>query len=300
MSAGWTAHLLPSLTGTTAVVTGATSGLGLETSRALAAAGAHVILAVRNTERGAQTAAEIGGSTEVRRLDLADLASIRTFAESTPEPIDLLINNAGLFAHKHEQTVDGFELALGINFLGTHALTALLLPQVRDRVITVASNAHRSGHLDLADMHLSHGWSGPRSYANSKLAAMLWQLDLDRRLREARSGVRMIAADPGWSATSMSDKPGLELLHRVAYRLATTFGNDAATGARPILYAATAPLAGGSYVGFDGRGGVKGAVTLIGRSATASNPRLARWVGRFAEAETGIALALPVGSPGRP
>ena len=130
---------MPSLTGASAVVTGANSGLGLITARELARAGAHVVLAVRDSERGQRAAASIAGSTEVRRLDLADLASIRAFADSWDGPLDLLVNNAGVMAVPESRTKDGFEMQIGTNHLGHFALTNLLLPRITDRIVTVSS-----------------------------------------------------------------------------------------------------------------------------------------------------------------
>lgn len=289
--AGWTAARLPRLDGTRAIVTGATNGVGLETARALADAGAHVVLAVRDVDRGRQRSSEIGGSTEVRRLDLADLDSIRAFADQLTDPVDLLVNNAGVYPLRHEQTVDGFELALGTNFLGPFALTSLLLPRLTGRVVNVASNSHKAARFDRSDPHQRHGWSGPRAYASSKLALLAWTLDLQRRLSESGSGVQALACDPGWAASNISNKPGLGLVHRAAQRLALTIGNDLVTAARSSLFAATEPIPGGSYVGFDGVGTFRGRVALIGRSADASDPRVGAWFTAFGERETGVAAA---------
>jgi NAD(P)-dependent dehydrogenase (short-subunit alcohol dehydrogenase family) len=187
------------LTGKRIVVTGATNGVGLGTTRALARAGAHVILAVRNTELGAQRAAEVGGSTSVVKLDLADLASVRAFPGLVDGDIDILINNAGTITDRRTDTVDGFEMTLGTNLLGPFALTNLLLPRVRSQIINVGSDAHRTAKLRLDDMHLRNNkWTRLGAYSLSKLAVMLWGLELDRRLRAAGSPVVTQLTHPGW------------------------------------------------------------------------------------------------------
>lgn len=277
---------MPRMEGARAVVTGATNGVGLETARALAAAGAHVVLAVRNPTLGEQRRTEIGGSTEVRHLDLGDLGSVRAFAADLDGDLDLLVNNAGMFPLRHERTADGFEIAMATNALGPYALTELLLPQVRGRVVNVTSHGHKAARLDPADPHLRRGWSAPRAYAGSKLVIMGWTLDLDRRLRDTGSPVRVLACDPGWAASNLSNKPGLGALHRVAQGAAHLVGHDNATAARSTLAAAVDDLPSGSYVGFDGVAGLRGAVALVGRSAQASDPRFASWAAAFARRET--------------
>ena len=147
----WTAALLPDLTGRTIIVTGATSGLGKATADALAPAGAHVVLAVRNPAKGQAVAEGIAGDTEVRELDLSSLSSVRAFASSWHGPIDVLINNAGIMQVPEARTADGFELQFGTNHLGHFALTNLLLPQIRDRIVTLSSDFHRGAKLSLAD-----------------------------------------------------------------------------------------------------------------------------------------------------
>jgi NAD(P)-dependent dehydrogenase (short-subunit alcohol dehydrogenase family) len=144
---------VPSLSGRTVVVTGANGGVGRVTATVLAAKGARVILAVRNEEKGHSAAAAMDGDTEVRRLDLADLSSVRAFAESFTEPIDVLINNAGISIPPLERTADGFESQFGTNHLGHFALTNLLLPQVRGRVVTVGSLVHLIGRIDFTDLN---------------------------------------------------------------------------------------------------------------------------------------------------
>src|SRR6516225_1886337 len=174
MTSRWTPTDLPDLSGRTIVVTGASSGLGLETARTLAGAGAHVVLAVRDPVKGDRVAASIEGSTEIRELDVADLASVHAFAEAWRGSLDVLINNAGIMAVPEGRTVDGFELQIGTNHLGPFLLTNLLLPSITDRVVTVSSQAHYRARLDLDDLN----WNGRRykalrAYSDSKLANLL-------------------------------------------------------------------------------------------------------------------------------
>src|SRR3954452_9846165 len=176
MSSGkWTAADLPSQEGRTVVVTGANSGIGLVAARELARAGARVVLAVRDPARGEKAAATITGEREVRQLDLSDLGSVRAFAEAWDGDLDVLVNNAGVMAPPEGRTKDGFELQIGTNHLGHFALTNLLLPQVTDRVVTVASGAHRMGKIRLDDLNWEQGgYNRWRAYGQSKLANLLF------------------------------------------------------------------------------------------------------------------------------
>jgi NAD(P)-dependent dehydrogenase (short-subunit alcohol dehydrogenase family) len=282
------------LTGKRIMVTGATNGVGLGTARVLARAGAHVILAVRNTDLGAQRAAEIGGSTSIVKLDLADLSSVRAFPELLDGDVDILINNAGAISQHRTDTVDGFETTIATNFLGPFALTNLLFERVRSQIIIVGSDAHRSATLRLDDMHLrSREWAVLRAYGRSKLAVMLWGLELDRRLREAHSPIVTQLVHPGWVASNLShlsDKPVMAAAHRVAKKVATRLGNDIEQGAGPTLYCISEPIPPGSYVGVDGRLGLKGGPVLMGRSTLACDYEAAAKVFEFAERETGTKL----------
>jgi NAD(P)-dependent dehydrogenase (short-subunit alcohol dehydrogenase family) len=282
------------LTGKRVVVTGATNGIGLGTAGALARAGADVILAVRNTELGKQRAAEMGGSTSVVRLDLADLASVRAFPGLIDGDVDILINNAGALTDRRTDTVDGFEMTLGTNLLGPFALTNLLLPRVRSQIINVGSDAHRSATLRLDDLHLrNHKWSRLGAYGQSKLTVMLWGLELDRRLRAAGSPVVTQLTHPGWVASNLShvsDSPLLSLAHKTIKTVADRLANDIDEGAAPTLYCISEPIPPGSYVGVTGRLGLRGGPVLIGRSALACDYDAAARLVAFAEQETGTAL----------
>jgi NAD(P)-dependent dehydrogenase (short-subunit alcohol dehydrogenase family) len=299
----WNATDISDLTGRTAVITGANSGLGLVTAGALARAGAHVVFAVRDLERGGAAAARVAGSTEVRRLDLADLDSVREFADSWDRPLDLLINNAGVMMLPEQRTAQGFEMQFGTNHLGHFALTNLLLPYVTDRVVTVSSGLHRGGdgmiHFD--DVNLRGRYSPTRAYAQSKLANLLFTLELQRRLAEAGSPVRALAAHPGYAATNLQShhaNPVARALMTVGNKL---LAQEDKAGALPTLFAATQDLPGAAYVGPDGLGEMRGAPALVGRSAAASDPEAARRLWTLSEEMTGVEWGLAAGAaPGTP
>ncbi|MGP4012543.1 oxidoreductase [Streptomyces sp. 4N124] len=290
----WDVARLPGLTGRTVVVTGANSGIGLTAADALARVGAHVVFAVRDLERGRAAAATVSGSTEVRRLDLADLQSVRDFADGWRDPIHVLINNAGVMMLPRQRTRDGFEMQFGTNHLGHFALTNLLLPYVQDRVVTLSSGAHRWGAVTIAfdDLNLTAGYTPRRAYAQSKLANLLFTLELQRRLTESGSSVRAYAAHPGYAATNLQShaanpvaRAGMALGNRF-------FAQDDRAGALPTLYAATQDLPGASYVGPDGLGELRGAPTLVGRTQAASDPAVARRLWTVSEELTGVTWPL--------
>lgn len=249
----WTAADLPSFTGRTVIVTGANSGLGLVTARELAGAGAKVILAVRNTAKGAEAAASITGSNsgevEVRELDLQNLASVRAFADGI-ETADVLVNNAGVMAVPYALTVDGFESQIGTNHLGHFALTNLLLPKISDRVVTVSSVMHLMGRINLKDLNWkARPYLAWPAYGQSKLANLLFTKDLQRRLTEAGSAVKAISAHPGYSATNLQGQTGNRLGTRFWLASNRLFATDADFGARQTLYAVARDLPGDSFVG---------------------------------------------------
>ncbi len=293
MTAEWTPARLGDLTGKRIIVTGATNGVGLGTARALTRAGAHVIMAVRNTELGAQRAKEIGGSTSVAKVDLADLSSVHAFADALDGDVDILINNAGMLTQTREETVDGFEKTIGTNLLGPFALTNLIFPRVRSQIINVGSHAHRAAKLRLDDMHLRNKWTVMGAYSRSKLAVMLWGLDLDRRLRAANSPVVTQLTHPGWVASNLSnvsDGPVMAVADRVVRRVANVFGNDIDAGAATTLYCISEPVPPGSYIGYDGAFGLKGPLVMLGRTALAGDYDAAAKLVEFAEKETGTTL----------
>ena len=273
----WTATDLPSLDGRTFVVTGANSGIGLVAARELRRAGARVVLAVRDPARGEQAASTMPGGAEVRRLDLADLSSVTAFAEGWDGDLDVLINNAGVMATPERRTADGFELQIGTNHLGHFALTNLLLPHIADRVVTISSGAHRMGRIRLDDLNWDRdGYDRWRAYGQSKLANLLFTLELQRRLTEAGSGVRAVAAHPGYTATHLQGHTENRLqdtLMKIGNRVIAQSDD---MGALPTLFAATQDIPGGSYVGPDGFQEGRGHPTLVGRSRAASDVDTAR------------------------
>jgi NAD(P)-dependent dehydrogenase (short-subunit alcohol dehydrogenase family) len=289
----WTAADLPDLGGRTFLVTGANSGLGLVTARELARAGAHVVLAVRDTAKGERAAAGIAGSTEVRRLDLGELASVRALAAAWEGDLDVLINNAGLMAVPEGRTADGFETQIGTNHLGHFALTNLLLPHVRDRVVTLSSPGHRIGRLDVDDLNWERrSYQRWGAYGQSKLANLLFTLELQRRLAEAGSDVRAVACHPGYAATNLQSRTGNPLQHAVMAIGNRVIAQSAEMGALPTLFAATQDIPGGSYVGPDGVGEQRGHPTLVGRSRAASDGETARALWTRSEELTGVRFPL--------
>jgi NAD(P)-dependent dehydrogenase (short-subunit alcohol dehydrogenase family) len=246
---GWTAADLPSFAGRTVVVTGANAGLGEVTARELARAGAHVILAVRNTGKGQTAAARMTGRAEVRPLDLQDLSSVRRFAEGITE-VDVLINNAGIMATKHAVTADGFEGQIGTNHLGHFALTNLLLPKLTDRVVTLSSLMHHFGYVSLEDLNFqSRPYSAWLAYSQSKLANLLFTRELQRRLDAAGSSLRALAAHPGWSHTNLQGNSGRKLGDAMVLAVDRVVSTDADFGARQTLYAVSQDLPGDTFVG---------------------------------------------------
>ncbi|MEB3984039.1 oxidoreductase [Mycobacterium sp. 663a-19] len=250
---GWTAAELPSLAGRTVVVTGANSGLGEVTARELARVGARVILAVRDTAKGAAAAQRMAGVTtgqaEVRHLDLQDLSSVRRFADGIADA-DVLINNAGIMAVDHALTADGFERHIGTNHLGHFALTNLLLPKLTDRVVTVSSLLHNIGHISINDLNWqSRPYSRWLAYGQSKLANLLFTSELQRRLDAVGSSLRALAAHPGWSHTNLQGRSGRRLTDAVVLAADRVVSTDAEFGARQTLYAASQDLPGDTFVG---------------------------------------------------
>jgi NAD(P)-dependent dehydrogenase (short-subunit alcohol dehydrogenase family) len=275
MNSQWTAADIPSLTGKRVLVTGANSGIGYRAALKLARKGAHVILACRDRRRGETALAHMHGDSdgievELALLDLASLASIGEFAArelAHRRPLDLLINNAGVMAPpKRLETADGFELQFGTNVLGHFALTALLMPALqlaadtsggRPRVVTVASIAHKRGHLNFDDLQSTRSYSPMKAYQQSKLADLLFAFELERRLRTAHSPIMSVAAHPGVANTNLFQSGGYSRFESVArcwvgHAIGLFLNNDA-EGALPTLYAATAKdVEDGAYYGPQG------------------------------------------------
>ncbi|WP_068161817.1 oxidoreductase [Rhodococcus phenolicus] len=282
---------VPSLEGRTFVVTGATSGVGEATARALGAAGACVVLAGRNVAKGQLIAEQIGPNATVRRLDLSDLASVREFAAGLGEAhdkIDVLVNNAGVMAVPLERTADGFEMQVGTNHFGHFALTGLLLGRITDRIVTVSSAAHRLGRVDLDDLNWERRpYSRSGGYAQSKLANLLFSFELERRFAASGSPVRAIAAHPGYAATEVGSNTGtwFDRLFGFGKRV---LQRTPAQGAESVVFAATDPGLCGGYVGPDGFLGLYGSPHVASASSRARDPETARRLWELSERATGV------------
>jgi NAD(P)-dependent dehydrogenase (short-subunit alcohol dehydrogenase family) len=293
MTTSWSTSDIPDQTGRTAIITGANSGIGRGAARALAAKGARVVLAVRDTSKGQAAAAQLPGQVEVRKLDLADLSSVREFASAWDGPIDLLINNAGVMIPPLSQTADGFELQFGTNHLGHFALTNLLLEQVRSRVVTVSSTAHRMGKIDFDDLQWERKAYKPwPAYGQSKLANLLFTAELQRRLTESGSKVEANAAHPGYAATNLqfhSENRLQEIVMRIGNRV---IAQDENGGALPTLYAAVADVPGNSFAGPSGFMEQRGAPKLVDRTSAAQDMDTARRLWDVSEQLTGVSFPL--------
>jgi NAD(P)-dependent dehydrogenase (short-subunit alcohol dehydrogenase family) len=306
----WTAVDMPDLSGRVAIVTGANSGLGFHTALELAAHGADVTLAVRDTVKG-QAAADrilaggVGRSAQVAHLDLADLASVRQFAQSWsaehPDGLDLLVNNAGVMAIPRRTTADGFEMQFGTNHLGHFALTGLLLPalvaQPRSRVVTVSSGAHRFGRMNFDDLMGERSYKSWRTYGQSKLANLLFTSELQRRLDASGIPMLALAAHPGYANTNLQavgpQMNGRSWLIRPMDLANKVLAQSAEMGALPTLFAATAAgLPGNTYVGPDGFMEQRGYPRIVNRSDAAKNVDDARRLWEVSETLTGVSYPL--------
>jgi len=290
----WTPAEMPDQSGRTFVITGSNSGIGLEAARELAEHGARVVLAVRDTAKGDAAANGIDGETEVRELDLADLASVRAFAEGMDGNVDVLINNAGVMATPRRKTKDGFELQFGTNHLGHFALTGLLLPRIKDRVVTISSPAHRMGRINFDNLQGERNYQRWLAYGQSKLANLLFMYELQCRLEAAGSPLRSMGAHPGYAATnlqshteSIQDKL-MALTNRI-------LAQSQEQGAWPTLYAATMDIPGGSYAGPDGFMEQRGNPKLVGSSGAARDEEKARRLWEVSEELTGVQYQFGVG-----
>jgi NAD(P)-dependent dehydrogenase (short-subunit alcohol dehydrogenase family) len=304
MTAKWSADQIAHQTGRTAVVTGANSGLGLVTARELARAGADVVMACRNVQKGEAAAAEIRGAVpdaqvQVAGLDLSSLDSVRAFAAALDTgALDLLINNAGIMMTPKQETADGFELQFGTNHLGHFALTGLLLGRLGlasgARVVTLSSLEHKAGHIKLDDLQLEHGYDPRKAYRQSKLANAAFGLELDRRLRAARSPVKSVLAHPGYSATNLQSTGPTGVMKALLAVSNRVFAQGAEQGALPTLYAAAAPgVEGGEYYGPDGFQELRGRPTKVEVIAEGRDPEIARRLWETSEELTGVAYGLP-------
>lgn len=296
---GWTTDHVPDQHGRVAVVTGANSGLGLVTATELAGHGAHVVLAVRHTPAGEEAARRIGGDVEVRELDLASLASVRTFAAKLAgdhPAIDLLVNNAGVVLLGPRRTsVDGFELHLATNMLGHFVLTGLLLGNLaaarEARVVSLSSITHKNAHLDFDDLMFEDDYRAATAYGRSKLATTIFGIELDRRLRAAGSPIVSALAHPGLTRTNLTPRAWE---HRGRFGRLIAWAGLLATqpveqGALPQLRAATEPgVRGGQFFGPSGLWETRGRVTEARFSQEAADPAVGKQLWAAAEELTGV------------
>jgi NAD(P)-dependent dehydrogenase (short-subunit alcohol dehydrogenase family) len=301
----WTAADIPDQTGRTVVITGANSGLGLRSAEAMARAGAQVLLACRNPAKAAEAleaveASATTGTPSVIPLDLADLSSIESAAELIAERvghIDVLMNNAGVMAIPLRRTVDDFEMQFGTNHLGHFALTGHLLPLLlaaeSPRVVSTSSQAHRIGKMRWDDLHWRKRYSKWGAYGQSKLANLLFVLELDRRATREGSALIAAAAHPGYASTHLQ-AAGPEMAGSPLMARAMAFGNrlvaqSDADGALPQLYAATMPdVKGGEYYGPNGPFEMHGSPKKVGCTGAARDASAAERLWDISEQETGV------------
>lgn len=252
--AKWTTAEMPAMTGKTVVVTGGSSGIGLIAARVFATAGAHVIVAVRNIQKGQNAARTMSGDVEVRLLDVSDLTSVRDFATEWAGHLDILVNNAGIMDVPLTRTTDHLDLQTATNSFGPFLLTNLLLPHVTDRVVWVTSQLHRMGHLNIDDINWeTRPYKPMDAYNDSKLQVILFSLELQRQLTAAGSKVRSVLAHPGIATTALAVHSSSNAINRFSF-----FLNDPEHGALPTLFAATQNVSGNAYVGPNGPGSIKG------------------------------------------
>jgi NAD(P)-dependent dehydrogenase (short-subunit alcohol dehydrogenase family) len=306
-SRAWSTDDIGDLAGQTAVITGASTGIGFETARCLAAHGARVVLACRDHDRGRQAVRQITSSglradAHAEVLDLGDLASVRRFADRVLArfaAVDVLVNNAGIAGGPHRRTADGFEAHLGTNHLGHFALTGLLLRALTTRpgarVVTVTSSVAAQGRIDFADLNSERHYRFIAAYSQSKLANLIFAIELDRRAKQAALPLASVAANPGIVRTSLlrakQDRWGrgprpAEMTVAAIQRL---FGQPSAGGSLTSLFAATAPgLRGGEYIAPSSRGHKRGAPAPASPPRRALDPATARQLWQISADLTGI------------
>ncbi|MFD4023865.1 oxidoreductase [Streptomyces sp. NPDC058576] len=306
----WTAGQVPDQTGRVSVVTGANSGLGLATARALAHRGGHVILAVRDAAKGRRAAADItaditagrpGACVEVRPLDLADLDSVRAFSDTLHADrsrLDVLVNNAGVMAPPRSTSAQGHELQFAVNHLGHFALTGLLLDLLaagRDaRVVTVTSVNHRKARLDFDDLNGERTYRPMTFYDRSKLANAVFGQELHRRLATSGSPVRSLLAHPGYTATHLQTSGPTGLVKMLFGSVLRPLAQHPDAGALPQLYAATAPgVRGGEFIGPDGRGELRGGPTRVLLAPAAVDAATGGRLWEVSERSTGVRFPFP-------
>lgn len=291
----------PSLSGKTVIITGANSGIGLEAAKVLTGKGMSLVLAVRNKTKGNAARNEIlrlhpEANVEIRSLDVADLSSVKSFAEGILRDfsaLDVLINNAGVMIPPYSKTKDGFEMQFGSNHLGHFALTAQLLPLLlqtpKSRIVTIGSLAHNRGAINFDNLDGSQGYRAKKFYNQSKLANMLFALELDRRLKKHGAGTISVVCHPGVSGTNIFKLGGRDaplFLRNLANKF---YLQPPAIGALATVHAATAPhLTGGEYIGPDGPGRRKGYPALETPHPSALDEEVAKQLWDISEELTGI------------
>jgi NAD(P)-dependent dehydrogenase (short-subunit alcohol dehydrogenase family) len=301
----WSSADIPDLTDRSIIVTGANSGIGLEAATALAARGAAVTLAVRDPRRGSSAAEQIrtavpDARVDIARLDLADLDSVREFAAAWtgahPDGLDVLVNNAGVMAIPRRETSDGFEMQFGTNHLGHFALTGLLVGSLRPggRVVTVSSGVHRFGRMDFDDLQSVHSYQKWRAYGQSKLANILFALELHRRAEAAGADLRSIGVHPGYAATNLQAVGPQMSGSRVGASMVglanRVLAQSAEAGAWPTLMAVTDPgVPSGSYIGPTGFLGQRGTPGFETPSEAARDVDAARRLWDVSTDLTGVA-----------
>jgi NAD(P)-dependent dehydrogenase (short-subunit alcohol dehydrogenase family) len=297
----WTAEQMTDQTGRVAIVTGANTGIGLEAARELAKKGATVVIASRNATKAEAAAEDIrrdnpAGEVVVMILDLADLSSVKRFAREFRgrfDRLDLLINNAGVMMPPESKTADGFELQFGTNHLGHFALTGLLLETLLategSRIVNVSSTAHAYGSMDLDDPNWeSRPYREMASYAQSKLANLLFNSELQRRLQKAGSPILAVACHPGWTSTDLQRYSGFIRL------LNPFFGMKPPQGALPTLYAATSEdVVANGYYGPHGWMQMRGYPVAVESTDAAKDEEKARRLWELSEEMTGVSFNLP-------
>lgn len=306
----WDEESIGDLDGRRVIITGGNSGIGLEAAKHLARAGADVVIACRNPVKAEEALAKIraavpGAIVRAETLDLANLESIQQFTErylASGEPLDILINNAGVMFPPLERTVDGFELQMGTNHLGHFALTLPLLPLLEQsdapRVVVVASHAHVPGRIDFQNLNAERSYVAPREYSQSKLANLLFAFELQARLSDAGSRIRVTSAHPGYCDTELQQRPkerNQGVIGPVMILAAKIFAQNASLGSLPTVRAAVDPsLQSGDYIGPHAFGGVRGYPVVTWRMPAARDPKVAKKLWAISEDLTGVRWSDPV------
>jgi NAD(P)-dependent dehydrogenase (short-subunit alcohol dehydrogenase family) len=296
---GWAVANIPDQTGKHILITGGTSGLGMESAKALVGAGAHVTITARTERKGEQAAKKIGGGVDVLELELADLASVRAAAakiNSLPYNFDVVLLNAGVMIPPFTHTLDGFELQMGTNHLGHFAFAGLIAPKINGRIVAVASQAHRIGSFgdgtfdEIESKCLGEGeYSRWGAYGASKLANLLFIAELERRRLAHHWPIIPIAAHPGWSHTNLFAAHTETFSDRIKALVTTKIAQSAAQGALPSLAAATFPaLIGNSYLGPRGIGEMRGTPRIVRARSLAYDQLLGANLWAVSEKLTGV------------